>query len=109
MNDIIKRDGMLILLAVGGLLWLSTDAGRAALQSLTSGLASGAGNAVAGTVQGIADAANQGLNNAAKAASGGKDETLGAYVWRIFHPKDAEGLDNGIDLNGNPLPPGALY
>ena len=98
MKSILEREGMLLLLAVGGLLWLSTDAGRAAVQSLTSGLANGAGNAIAGTVQGIADAANQGLNNAAKAASGGKDETLGAYVWRIFHPKEAEELDNGVNI-----------
>ena len=78
-------------------------------RSITAGAVTGAAEAIAGVGQGIADAVNAGINAVTPKTAEGRTRTLGEWIWDQTHPTDAAGIEYGIDLDGNPLQPGALY
>lgn len=78
-------------------------------RSITAGAVTGAAEAIAGVGQGIADAVNAGIDSVTPTTPEGRRRRFGEWIWDVFHPTDAAGIEYGIDLDGNPLPPGALY
>ena len=102
---ILENQAVLIGLGVFAVLIFAANS-----RSITAGAVTGAAEAIAGVGQGIADAVNAGLNKITPKTPEGRSRTLGEWVWDTTHPTDAAGIEYGIDLDGNPLPPpGALY
>lgn len=70
-------------------------------RSITAGAVTGAAEAVAGVGQGIADAINTGINAVTPKTAEGRSRTFGEWVWDITHPREADALEYGEDLQGN--------
>lgn len=100
----LESQAVLIGLGVFAVLIFAANSRR-----IAAGAVTGAAEAVAGVGQGIADAINGGINAVTPKTAEGRSRTFGEWVWDITHPTDAAGIEYGVDLNGNPLPPGALY
>jgi hypothetical protein len=97
MNKILQNDLVLIGLAAVALLIFANNA-----RGIVSGVASGAVDAAVGTAQGIGDAVNGSIiNPAVRAATGDESATLGGKIWEWLHPREADELRYGVNLDGS--------
>ena len=91
------RDDALILAGVGLALYLvARNAGS---------IGQGAAQAVADAANGIAGKVNEAINSTVPDAPTGQKRSLGEWVWDLTHPRQADAMYYGEDINGNILYP----
>lgn len=95
------REDAIILAAAGLALYLvARNAGS---------IGQGAAQAVADAANGIAATVNSAINSAVPPGPTGQSRSLGEWVWDLTHPRQADAMYYGEDINGNIYyPPGAL-
>jgi hypothetical protein len=93
----LEHDAVLIGLGLVALLIFAANS-----RAIVGNVAGGAVDAAVGTAQGIGDAVNSSIiNPAVQAATGDPGATLGGKIWEWFHPREADELRYGVNLDGS--------